>query len=106
MDYTDAEYRQNYSQRMTNQNMKQPQETTTHDVPRCTCCGHVGPWKEDPVFRPIDYVLTVFFLLLGIIPGIIYALVIFAIRGGKRGDAYRTKYCTNCGAKNMFTFIY
>ena len=104
MNYTDANYQPINNQQP--QNSAPNAQPTTHDVPKCTCCGHIGPWKEDPVFRPIDYILTILFLLLGIFPGIIYAVVIIAIRGGKRGDAYRAKHCTNCDAKNLFTFIY
>lgn len=24
---------------------------TRHDIPRCTCCGYIGQWKLDRVFR-------------------------------------------------------
>ena len=79
---------------------------TQHSVPKCTCCGHEGPWKVDPVFRPVDWILTILFLLLGILPGVVYATTIILIRGGKRGDHYRAKTCPKCGAKNLFTFLY
>ena len=77
-----------------------------HPVPKCTCCGHIGPWQVEPVFRPLDWVLTILFLLIGIVPGIIYAIVVIAIRSGSHGDHYRAKTCTQCGAKNLFTFLY
>ncbi len=104
MDYQNTTY-----QPLTNNaqpTQENNQQQTTHNVPKCNCCGHIGPWKEDPVFRPVDWILTIVFLLLGIFPGIAYAVVVLAIRSGKHGDGYRNKRCTNCGAKNMFTFIY
>ena len=41
----------------------------THDVPKCTCCGYVGPWKIRPIIRPVDWVITLFFLFFGFFSG-------------------------------------
>ena len=111
MDYKDADYQPIQTNGAQYPMQGQPtssngQAQTKHDVPKCNCCGYIGPWKEDPVFRPVDYIVTIILLLLGFVPGIAYAGVVLAIRSGKHGDAYRTKHCTNCGAKNMFTFLY
>lgn len=74
-----------------------------HNVPKCTYCGYVGPWIVGPVFRPIDIILTIVFLFIGIIPGLVYAGVIFFIRKDERN---REKVCPKCHAKNLWTFIY
>lgn len=76
---------------------------TTHDVPKCTCCGHVGPWKVDPLLTPMHWVIGIVLLFFGFVPGIIYLGVVAAIRSNKNN---RGKTCTNCKAKNLFTFIY
>ena len=75
----------------------------TRDVPKCTYCGHVGPWIVSPLFRPIDYVCGAIFLIPFVIPGITYLAVIAIIRSNKNN---REKICAKCKAKNLFTFIY
>lgn len=74
-----------------------------HDVPKCTCCGYVGPWKKGPLFRPVDIIIGIALLILGVIPGIVYLGVVAAIRAS--GDR-REKICPKCKAKNMWTFMY
>ncbi len=76
---------------------------TTHDIPKCQHCGHVGPWKIAPILRPVDIIIGIILLFLGVVPGIIYLGVVAAIRSNKDR---RSKSCTKCGAKNLFTFIY
>jgi len=82
-------------------------ETTTtptkHDVPKCTCCGYVGPWKEEPVLTGKHWVIGIVLMVFGFVPGLIYLGVSVAIRSGK---GKRSKICTNCKAQNLFTFIY
>ena len=89
---------QNYAQ-------TQPQSyaPTYHDVPKCTHCGHIGPWKVQSILRPMDIVITIVLLFLGVIPGIVYAGVVIAIRANKDN---REKICTQCKSKNLFTFNY
>ena len=50
---------------------KQPPKESTYNYsytnkkfPKCTCCGYVGEWKVEPLFRPIDWAI-------GIIGGIV-----------------------------------
>lgn len=74
-----------------------------HDVPQCTCCGHIGPWKVGPVLRPMDFVIGIAFAFLGVFPGLIYLGVVAAIRINEKN---REKICTKCNAKNLFTFRY
>lgn len=74
-----------------------------HDVPRCTCCGYVGEWKLDSVFRPVDFVIGIILLILGIFPGIIYFATVGLIRSNKDR---RAKICPSCKAKNLWTFFY
>lgn len=76
---------------------------TKHDVPRCTCCGYVGQWKLDSLFRPMDYVIGILLLFLGIIPGVIYLVVVGLIRSNKNR---RAKICPSCKARNLWTFFY
>lgn len=79
-------------------------ETTTHDVPKCTCCGHVGPWKLGPILRGIDWVIGIALMFLGVVPGFVYLGVVATIRASSKDK--REKICPNCHAKNLFTFIY
>lgn len=74
-----------------------------HDVPRCTCCGYVGPWKVDSLFRPIDYVIGIILLICFIIPGITYLGTVALIRANKDR---RAKICPSCKARNLWTFFY
>ncbi len=74
-----------------------------HSVPKCTCCGYVGEWKPAPILRPLDYILGIVFMFLGIAPGIIYLVVVAANRSKPEN---REKICPNCNAKNLWTFIY
>ena len=89
----------------TNQQPEYQPQTgpTKHDVPKCTCCGHVGPWKVRSLFTPMEIILAIVFLCLGVVPGIIYIFVHISSYGNKNN---RAKICTNCKAKNMFTFLY
>ena len=73
-----------------------------HDVPKCTCCGNVGPWKVEPVLRGIDWVIGIALMILGFVPGIVYLVVVFALRSK---EDKRAKICPKCKAKNMFTSL-
>ena len=74
-----------------------------HSVPKCTSCGYVGEWKMEPVLRPMDYVIGIAFMFMGIFPGIIYLGVVAANRSKSEN---RAKTCPQCGAKNLWTFLY
>lgn len=78
-------------------------QPTKHDIPRCTCCGYVGQWKLDSIFRPVDFVIGIILLILGIIPGVIYFATVGLIRANKDR---RAKICPSCKAKNLWTFFY
>lgn len=78
-------------------------DPTHHTVPKCNYCGNIGEWKVGPLFRPMDYVLGIAFLILGVVPGLIYMGVVGFIRYNKDN---REKICKKCGAKNMFTNMY
>lgn len=73
-----------------------------HSTPKCTNCGAINEWKIGPVIRPIDWIITLSLLLL-FGSGLIYLLVIIIIR---QNPDNREKICPNCGAKNMWTFVY
>ena len=75
----------------------------THEQPRCNACGHIGKWKVEPVFRPMDWVVGLVLMVLGIVPGLVYLGVTGALRSNKDR---RAKICAKCKAKNMFTFQY
>lgn len=76
---------------------------TKHDVPKCTCCGHVGPWKEEAALTGKHWIIGLILMIFGFVPGLIYLLVTLAVRSGKNN---RAKICRNCDARNLFTFIY
>jgi hypothetical protein len=77
-------------------------QETRHNVPRCQSCGYVGEWREDPLLLPHHIIITLL-LLIVFGGGLIYLLIIVIMRSssGSRG-----KICPNCGARNMFTFLY
>ena len=75
----------------------------THDVPKCQHCGHVGQWKIAPIIRGVDIFIGILLLILGVVPGIVYFVTVAIIRSN---PDRRSKVCTKCGAKNLFTFIY
>lgn len=74
-----------------------------HTDPQCTCCGYVGKWKLGPILRPMDYVIGIILLFLGVVPGICYLGTVILIRSNKDR---REKICPKCKAKNLWTFIY
>lgn len=76
---------------------------TKHDVPKCSHCGHVGPWKVEPVLLGIHWVIGIILMILGIVPGIVFLAVVAIIRSNADN---RAKICPHCKAKNLFTFIY
>lgn len=94
-----SDYCQNCGQISNSMGNKSP---TKNDVPKCTCCGYVGPWKVDSLFRPMDWVIGIILLFL-FGTGLIYLLVVGLIRSNKDN---RTKICPKCGAKNLWTFLY
>jgi len=79
-----------------------PATPTSHQVPKCLSCGHVGPWKVDGLFRPMDWLIGLGFLVF-FGTGLVYMLVVGLIRSNKNN---RAKICTNCKARNMFVFQY
>ena len=90
---------QNYSPR--------PQINASHgqprSVPKCTCCGYIGNWEVEPLFRPMDWVIGIVGGLITCGFGLAYFLVVGLIRGNKDR---RDKICPNCKARNLWTFIY
>lgn len=74
-----------------------------NNIPKCTCCGYIGNWELDKVFRPMDWVIGIILLLLGIVPGLIYLGVVGLIRSNKDR---RAKICPQCKARNLWTFLY
>ncbi len=82
---------------------KDEKKEKKHDKPKCTCCGYEGDWVLGPLLRPMDYVLGAIFLVMGIVPGLIYIGVVAAIRNNPDN---REKVCPKCNAKNLWTFFY
>lgn len=76
---------------------------TKHDVPRCTCCGNVGPWKVEPVLLGKHWAIGIVLMIFGFVPGLVYLGITVAIRSN---EDHRAKICTSCKARNMFTFLY
>ncbi len=74
-----------------------------HNVPKCLACGHVGEWKMEPIFRPLDWIIGIIFMIFGIFSGIVYLAVVGLIRSNKNN---RAKICPACKGRNMFTFMY
>ncbi len=72
-------------------------------TPKCTCCGNIEQWKLGPILRPVDWVIGFVLLFLGIFPGIIYLAIVALVRSSEKN---REKICRQCGARNLFTFIY
>lgn len=91
-------------------NSVQPQATTqaqapaqtTHQVPKCTCCGHVGETVPGPLFRKEDIIWIVLLLILAG-AGFIYLLYILIVRGNPKN---REQICPNCKSVNMYTYVY
>lgn len=76
---------------------------TTHAVPKCTCCGAVGQTKPGPLLRSSDWLWLILLFIFGMVGGFVYLIFILMIRGNPKK---REQICTNCGAKNMFTYLY
>lgn len=83
--------------------VKKNPEPTFHQIPKCTYCGNVAPWKVGPILRPMDYIIGGIFLIPFIFPGIIYIGTVALIRSSKNN---REKICSKCNARNMFTNMY
>lgn len=83
--------------------MQQDMSQQKHDIPRCTCCGYIGEWKLDSLFRPVDFVIGIILIFLGVVPGIIYFATVGLIRSNKDR---RAKICPKCKARNLWTFFY
>lgn len=75
---------------------------TTHDVPKCTCCGTVGELKPGPLLRGSD-ILWIALLMVMAGAGFIYLIYILIVRSNPNN---REKVCARCNSKNMFTYIY
>lgn len=78
-------------------------EPVRHDIPKCTCCGYVGEWKLDVIFRWFDVIIGVVFMYPFFFPGISYLVVVYLIRQDKKN---RNKICPKCNAQNLWTFYY
>ncbi len=78
---------------------------STHNgkPPKCTCCGYVGNWKLEPVFRPMDWAIGIIGGIITFGFGFAYLLVVGLIRSNKN---QRDKICPNCKARNLWTFLY
>ena len=74
-----------------------------HDIPRCTCCGHIGKWKVEPVLTGKHWGIGLLLMVLGIVPGVVFLGVTMVVRSNQKN---RNKICLNCGAHNLFTFFY
>lgn len=74
----------------------------SHDVPKCTRCGHVGKMKPGPLFRKSD-ILWIALLMFLAGSGFIYLLYILIVRGNPKN---REKICPKCKSTNMFTYVY
>lgn len=74
----------------------------SHPTPKCTCCGHVGEMKAGPILTTSDWLW--FFMLLFLAGA---GFIFLAFRLITRADPKkREKICPNCGAKNMYTYVY
>lgn len=76
---------------------------TNHDIPKCTCCGNIGPWKVEPLFTGRHLLIGIVLMIFGFVPGLIYLGTVAVIRSNENN---RAKICTKCKAQNMFTFLY
>lgn len=76
---------------------------TKHDVPKCSCCGYIGPWKVEPVLLGVHWVIGIVLMLFGFVPGVVFLIVVAAMRSKEDN---RGKICPNCKGKNLFTFLY
>ena len=75
---------------------------STHAVPKCTCCGHVGEMTPGPLLRKNDILwIVMLFFLAG--AGFIYLAYILITRSKPNN---REKICPNCKSQNMFTYVY
>ncbi len=75
----------------------------THKDPKCTCCGNIGPWEVEGIFRPVHLIIGLFLLLWGVFPGVFYLVTVALIR---MKPEHRAKTCPRCKARNMFTYLY
>lgn len=89
------------AQPMQNQPNYQNQPTT-HNVPKCTNCGHVGAMQPGPLFRKND-LLWIVLLMFAFGGGLIYAAYIALTRWDPNK---REKICPNCGSVNLYTMLY
>ena len=78
------------------------QAMTTHTVPKCTCCGHIGEMKPGPLLRGSD-ILWICLLMLLAGAGFVYLIFILIVRAN---PAKREKICPNCKSQNMITYVY
>ena len=76
---------------------------TIHDVPKCTCCGNIAPWKVEPIMTGSRWVIFIILLICGFAPGIFYLFTVLLVHGSKKK---RSKICRKCKAENLFTFEY
>jgi hypothetical protein len=72
------------------------------NLPKCLNCGKVTQWKIEPLFLPIHIGIALG-LLCAFGGGLIYIILVGLQRAN---PANRSKICPNCGAQNMWTFVY
>jgi hypothetical protein len=73
-----------------------------HEVPRCMSCGTITQWNVEPLFLLRHFIIGGL-LLLFFGSGLLYFLIVAIIRSSSKS---RSKICPNCGARNLWTFIY
>jgi hypothetical protein len=73
-----------------------------HPVPKCLNCGAITQWTVEPILLA-RHIIIFLILLLFFGAGLIYLLIVLVIRSGSNA---RSKICPNCGAHNLWTFLY
>lgn len=84
---------------VTQENTGAPQ---THNIPKCTCCGHVGEMQPGPLLRKSD-ILWILLLFVTFFGGFVYLAYILMLRADPKK---REKICPKCKSQNMYTYVY
>ena len=71
-------------------------------LPRCMSCGTITQWNVEPLLLP-RHIIIGGLLLFFFGGGLLYFLVVIIMRSNPDN---RAKICPNCGARNLWTFIY
>ena len=80
----------------------QQNAVTTHDIPKCTCCGHIGEMKPGPLLRNSD-IIWIILLFVTMFGGFVYLAYVLITR---LDPNKREKICSNCKSVNMYTYVY